>query len=215
MIELLMGRRTIDLETMRRPFKLRVFGVTEEKFDQLVDEDIRAELIDGVMVVHSPASPRHDNVAEFLRSLLRCYADEKELGLVLGPDSLIHLATCRRFAPDLYFLRRERVPRPLPEDQFEGVPDLVVEVLSPSNEREGLNDKRPAYREAGVPEVWFVDADAQQVLVDRRRRKRYATQVVTDGPVTSSAVSGFWGDATWLWADRLPRVTACLRQIQQ
>jgi hypothetical protein len=40
---------------------------------------------------------------------MQCYAEEKGLGKVLGPDSLVHLKTCRKFAPDLYFLEQKRV----------------------------------------------------------------------------------------------------------
>jgi Uma2 family endonuclease len=155
--------------------------VTEEMFDELVDEDTRAELIDGVMVVHSPASPRHDNIAGFLRALLRCFADDKEQGLVLGPDSLIRLTSRQKFAPDLFFLTKRHVPRRLPCKRFEGAPDLVVEVLSPSNRHEDLQEKRPAYRKAGVQEIWLIDPEGQEVVVDRRVRKRYATDTVVEG----------------------------------
>jgi Uma2 family endonuclease len=208
MVELKLGLRTVDL-----PYTVRLPGVTEEVFDELVDEDTRAELIDGVMVVHSPASMRHDDLAEFLRALARCYAETKKLGRVFGPDSLVHLATCRKFGPDYYFLEAKRVPRPLPKKQFEGAPDLVGEVLSPSNRDEDLQDKRPAYQEAGVKEIWLIDPDGQEVIVDRRHGKSYRTRAVHEGRVESAVLRGFWVEAAWLWADPLPEILACLREI--
>jgi Uma2 family endonuclease len=208
MVEVKLGLRTVDL-----PYTVRVYGVTEAMFDDLVDEDTKAELLDGVMMVHSPASPRHDHVAGFLRTLMRCYGEEKGLGQTFGPDALIHLATCRMFAPDGFFLKEEHVPRPLPKKQFEGAPDLVLEVLSPSNRDDDLEDKRPAYRQAGVPEIWFVDPEGCQVIVDRRRKRSYATTVVTEGRLTSTVLAGFWVDTAWLWAEPLPRVLACLRRL--
>jgi hypothetical protein len=57
-----MRSQTIDL-----PFMIQVYEVTEEIFDELVDEDTKAELIDGVMIVHSPASLEHDNIGGFTR----------------------------------------------------------------------------------------------------------------------------------------------------
>ncbi|HJT77764.1 MAG TPA: Uma2 family endonuclease [Gemmataceae bacterium] len=208
MVEIVLRHRTVDL-----PYTIRIYDVTEELFDELVDEDTKAELIDGVMIVHSPASPRHDDVTGFLRLLFRAYARGKGLGLVLGPDSLIHPAPGRRFAPDLFFFEQGRVPQPLPEEQFEGAPDLVLEVLSPSNRDDDLDVKRPAYREAGIPEIWLVDPDRQQVLVDRRRRKRYTTETVSEGRVTSTAVPGFWIEAAWLWQEPLPNELDCLHEI--
>jgi Uma2 family endonuclease len=202
------GLRTIDL-----PHTIRISPVTEEMFDEMVDEDTKAELIDGVMIVHSPASPRHDAIAGFLRFLMLGYVAAKGVGQVFGPDSLIRPAAGRRFGPDLFFLEQRRVPEPLPDDLFEGAPDLVLEVLSPSNRDVDLEVKRPAYRAAGIPEIWLVDPDERQVLVDRRRRKRYTTDTVSEGQVPSAVLPGFWVDAGWLWQDPLPNVMDCLREI--
>jgi Uma2 family endonuclease len=209
MVEVSIGPHPVDL-----PYTVRLYGVTEEMFDELADdEDMKAELIDGVMVVHSPASPCHDDISGFLRFLMRGYAGAKRLGKVLGPDSLIHLRTCRKFAPDLYFLEQKRVPERLPKEQFEGAPDLIVEVLSPSNRRFDLEEKRPAYREAGVKEIWLVDPEEELVLVDRRRRGRYVTDTIADGRVTSAVVPGFWIETAWLWAEPMPDDMECLRKI--
>jgi Uma2 family endonuclease len=208
MVELKIGPRTVDL-----PFTVRVPDVTEEQFDELVDEDTRAELLDGVMIVHSLASPRHDDVAGFLRTLMRTYARAKRLGNVLGPDSLVRLKPRRKVGPDLFFIRRERLPRPLPAKQFEGAPDLVVEVLSPSNRDDDLEDKRPLYHQAGVKEVWFVDPDRREVLVDRRGKRRYTTKTFTTGRLESAVLEGFWIEVDWLWADELPEEFAILKEI--
>src|SRR5262245_45812239 len=157
MVEVKLGLRTVDL-----PFTVRIPSVTEEQFKELVNEDIKAYLIDGVMVVPSPAKPRHDEVAGFVRTLMRCYAEARKRGKVFGSDAMIHLATCRLFAPDGFFIEQKHVPRPLPEDQFEVVPNLVYEVLSPSTRDDDLEDKRPAFREAGVEELWFIDFPNQE-----------------------------------------------------
>jgi hypothetical protein len=82
------------------------------------------------------------------------------------------------------------VPMPLPKE-FEGVPELVVEVLSPSNRRYDLRDKRLIYREAGVGEIWFIEAgyigswwiDAGQKATGRDH---------SAGQVCSEVLQGFW-----------------------
>ena len=207
MIEVKCGLKTIDL-----PFMIQVYDVTEEMFDELVDEDTKAELIDGVMIVHSPASIEHDHIGGFARGLMSFYSDAKELGVVLGPDSLIHLAPGRKCAPDVFFIRQERVPMPLPKE-FDGVPELVVEVLSPSNRRYDLHDKRLIYREAGVGEVWFLDAELRRILVDRRRAEGYVEEIMTAGQVSSEVLPGFWLNGSWLWATPLPNRFRCLEEI--
>jgi Uma2 family endonuclease len=207
MVEVKLGRRKLD-----RPYTVRIPGVTEALFDELVDEDTRAELIDGLMIVHSPASMDHDDMGGWIRAVMSFYADVKGAGKVLGPGSLVHLATCRRFAPDLYFLRGERVPARLPKE-FDGAPDLVLEVLSPSNRDEDLEDKRPAYRQAKVGEIWLVDPEEQRVLIDRKRKRGYAEEGVTAGRATSAVLEGFWLDVTWLWSAPLPNRMTCLQAI--
>ncbi len=207
MIEVTHDLRSIDL-----PYMIQVYDVTEEMFDELVDEDTKAELLDGVMIVHSPASIEHDHIGGFTRGLMSFYSDAKELGVVLGPDSLIHLAPGRKCAPDVFFIRQERVPMPLPKE-FDGVPELVVEVLSPSNRRYDLRDKRLIYREAGVGEVWFIDAELRRLLVDRRRAEGYVEEIITAGQVSSEVLLGFWMNASWLWATPLPNRFICLEEI--
>ena len=207
MIEVKCDIRSIDL-----PYMIQVYDVTEEMFDELVDEDTKAELIDGVMIVHSPASMEHDDSSGFLRGLMSFFAEARSIGKVLGPDSLIHLAPGRKCAPDVFFIRQERVPMPLPKE-FEGVPDLVVEVLSPSNRRYDLRDKRLIYREAGVGEVWFIDAALRQIILDRRQVESYTEDIVTAGRVSSAVLPGFWIDASWLWATPLPNRFMSLEEI--
>jgi Uma2 family endonuclease len=207
MIEVKCDLRSIDL-----PYMIQVYEVTEEMFDELVDEDTKAELIDGVMIVHSPASMEHDNIGGFIRGLMSFYSDARELGVVLGPDSLIHLAPGRKCAPDVFFIRQERMPLPLPKE-FDGVPELVVEVLSPSNRRYDLRDKRRIYREAAVQEIWFIDAERRQILVDRCRAGSYVEEIITAGPVGSEVLPGFWLNASWLWATPLPNRFMCLEEI--
>jgi Uma2 family endonuclease len=182
-------------------------------FDELVDEDTRADLIDGVMVVHSPASPTHDKVSGLLRSLMGFYADVRDAGQVFGPDSLVRLGEGRRVGPDVFFVRSAKVPRPLPATQFDLVPDLVVEILSPSNRGEDLGRKREAYRDAGVTEIWLIDPERRTVTVDRRKRRGYEESAHKTGKVESSALPGFWVRTSWLWADPPPNKMTCLRQI--
>jgi Uma2 family endonuclease len=207
MIEVTRDLRSIDL-----PYMIQVYDVTEEMFEELADEDTRAELIDGVMVVHSPASIEHDDSSGFVRGLMSFFAEARDLGKVLGPDSLIHLAPGRKCAPDIFFIRRERVPMPLPKE-FEGVPELVVEVLSPSNRRYDLRDKRLIYHEAGVGEIWLIDAELRRLLIDRHRLEGYTEEVISAGRVGSEVMPGFWITASWLWAAPLPNRFTCLEDI--
>jgi Uma2 family endonuclease len=198
---------------IRQSYLVRLYGVTEQEFDEWVDEETRAELYDGVMIVHSPTTWRHDDMQVFLVSLMRTYADSKNLGKVSGPNTLMHLATGRKFAPDIMLVAQHRVPTPLTKS-FQGAADLVVEILSESTRQYDLVEKRTIYREAGVREIFFIDSEARNLIVDRRQPDgSYREESVQAGKVTSSVLSGFWFEAEWLWQEPLPRISACIRNF--
>jgi len=114
------------------------------------------------------------------------------------------------------FVRAERVPTPLPTE-LPGPADLVVEVLSPSTRRYDLEEKRRAYREGRVLEIWLVDDEQRRVLVDRldpdRDRYRYRTRTVRRGLLTSQALPGFSLRAEWLWKEPLPPLREVLQHL--
>jgi Uma2 family endonuclease len=178
MIGMLNARiRELDL-----PYSLRFFGVTEEMFDELVDKDTKAELINGVMFLRSSLSMDEDDLLGLLRTLLRGYAAKKHFGKVLGPRCLVHLKAGWKVTPRILFVAQDRVPSPLPELQFEIAPDLVVELFDKVGRYELLNEKVPAYKEAGVREIWVVAPEERLIHVHRRRGKHYTDQVHTSGP---------------------------------
>lgn len=207
MVELKFGLRTVDV-----PYTIPLYGVTDEMFDEMMDEDTKAELLYGTMIVYSPATLRHDDVAGFLRALMRCYASEKGLGSVFGPDGLVRIKKGVRVGPDLFFLVNDRVPNPLPEE-YTGVPDLMLELMSLQKSEVNYREKRPLYREAGVKEIWFVNPELKEIIIDRLRGRYYVTVTKSSGRVESTVIKGFWIQAEWLWDDPLPNAMQCLRDI--
>jgi Uma2 family endonuclease len=64
--------------------------------------------------------------------------------------------------PDILYIRSENLPL---EDYFTGVPDLVVEALSPSTRQVDLKIKFAAYEEAGIPEYWLLDPRFRTIVI--------------------------------------------------
>lgn len=102
MAELIYGTKKIE-----PPYLVWKYGVTEEEFDRLTDEDTKADLLDGMLIIHSPASLRHERIFMFLSFLINGSVESKRLGIVAGSRLTMHLARCRKFEPDLLFVRRE------------------------------------------------------------------------------------------------------------
>jgi Uma2 family endonuclease len=126
----------------------------------------RFEVIRGVLyVTATPTFPHQYAVGEIF-SLLREHGRRHQLGLALVAPFNIRLPERigDPMAPDVMFFRKGNEPRDDGSD-FHGVPDLVVEVLSPSTRRRDQTVKLEAYRDAGVAEYWIADPRARTVAV--------------------------------------------------
>lgn len=192
------------------PYLIYKYGVTEEEYDMLTDEDTKADLFDGVLIIHSPASTRHETIFVFLLSIMNMYVEHKQLGKVLGSRETMHLGYRRMFEPDILFVKKERLEL-LKEKKLEGAADLVVEILSTWTRDYDLREKREVYKEAGIEEIWFIDEEEQKIIVDRKHEGCYTTDTITSGKVKSEVIKGFFVQAEWLW--KVPNPFLCLQQI--
>ncbi len=98
--------------------------------------------------------------------LLKLYLHERNLGEVgLAPiDILLPGGLASPVQPDVVFISRERIAI-IHENFVDGAPDLVLEVLSPSNWLTDRRDKFQLYAEAGVREYWVADPKARAIEV--------------------------------------------------
>jgi Uma2 family endonuclease len=121
--------------------------------------DKRTELVRGVLIVREPAGYRHGQVAARLAAALVNYVDANQLGAIFAAETGFTLFrdpdTVR--APDVAFIRRERLPDPPPAGFAQLAPDLVVEVLSPDDRPGEVLAKVADWLSAGCRLVWVVD----------------------------------------------------------
>lgn len=152
---------------------------TYEDYLRLPDDGRRYEVIRGFLYVTPAPIFDHQYTVSQLNRLLGNFVTERRLGVVLVAPFDIRLpgGIGNPIQPDVVFIRRERQPR-RGDRRFDGVPDLVVEVLSPGNWRFDRKTKVEAYRDAGVPELWLVDPLARTVEVFGLKpdRPEYALQ---------------------------------------
>ena len=128
----------------------------------------RHEIIEGDHVVTPSPTTRHQHVLANLTSLLNLHVRAHGLGVVLAAPMDVLLAPTSVVQPDLLFISKERLGI-MKEANIQGAPDLVVEVLSPSNkrdkrEREALEDKIRVCAYARIL-LWIVDPEMHSVKV--------------------------------------------------
>lgn len=139
---------------------------TYEDYLRLPDDGRRYEVIRGFLYVTPAPIYDHQYTVSQISRLLGNFVAERRLGVVLVAPFDVRLpgGIGNPVQPDVVFIRREHQPRS-GDRGFDGVPDLVVEVLSSGNWRFDRNVKLEAYRDAGVPELWLVDPLARTVEV--------------------------------------------------
>ncbi len=133
-----------------------------------IPEDLaRHEILDGEHVVSPSPLDRHQRVLMNLLAKLRTHLEPAGLGEVKCAPSDVLLGEHTFVQPDLYVVLAAHFGR-IRANGCHGPPDLVVEILSPSNRAYDQVRKRRVYQAAGVPEYWVVDPEAERVEVYRR-----------------------------------------------
>ncbi|MFW6078787.1 MAG: Uma2 family endonuclease [Gemmatimonadota bacterium] len=131
------------------------------------DDGNRYEVIAGELHVTPSPRPLHQTIVARLDRLLGGFVERHGLGWVApGPIDVL-FAEGDYLAPDLVFVRRERMGI-VSERGLERAPDLVVEVLSGSTAGRDRGIKRERYARYGVPEYWVVDPKARRIEVCRQ-----------------------------------------------
>jgi Uma2 family endonuclease len=135
--------------------------------EQLPDDDFRYALIRGELFRMPPPQFRHGRVVMVVGAHLFNFVEEHGLGVITDqsgfvferdPDTLL--------GPDLAFVQRARIPAE--ENAYPSiVPDLVVEVASPSQTGPSIDVKTAIYLAAGVRRVWVIDPARKTVRVLR------------------------------------------------
>lgn len=194
------------------PYLIVKPGLSEDDFYRLAGEDSNWEYLDGRVVMHSPASDRHEDLFSFLMTLLRAFLGEKGGAVVRGSRYPMRLDPNWSPEPDILVVRDTR-RHLMTRQRLEGPADMVIEIASDSDPRLDLREKLPRYREAGIEEIWLIDHFQRQVLVERTSPAGYAAQTLDSGRLESVVVSGFWIEVAWLWQEELPATLKCLRQI--
>jgi Uma2 family endonuclease len=128
----------------------------------LPDDGTRYEIIDGELVVMSSPLVTHQRVLQRLFIAFHRQVQETGQGEVFIAPLDVIMAPTRVVQPDLVVVKHDN---DIIREKIRGIPDLMIEVLSPSNHKYDLVIKRRFYARNRVPEYWMIDPEAQTVEV--------------------------------------------------
>ena len=142
--------------------------LTADDLLRLAAEGIGGELIRGVLVEKVSAGIRHGEIVTLLSFFLTAFILPRRIGRLVASDSGMMLErgpdTVRE--PDIAYISAEKLPLDVDVPGFyEGAPDLVVEIRSPSDTLAAVNDKAQMWLRFGVGIVWVVFPESRTVEV--------------------------------------------------
>jgi len=133
-----------------------------KEFYEWITEEVKAEFINGEIVIHSPVKKRHWDANTLLSRLLSCYIDHHELGSI-GYEKVMISLTRNDYEPDIVFFSKEKVDTFTEDQVLFPAPDFIVEILSPKTAKHDKTVKKDDYALHGVPEYWIIDPVKQKV----------------------------------------------------
>jgi Uma2 family endonuclease len=166
--------------------------LTYEDYCRLPNDGKRYEIIDGeLFVTPSPFRP-HQRAVTRLTRYLSAFAEENDLGEVFVAPFDVILSRFDVVEPDLLYVSKGR-RSVLTEENVQGAPDLVVEVLSSSTADTDRTIKLKVYARYGVEEYWIIDPEGPSAEIYRRQEKRleYIKTLVASDSLTSPLFPGF------------------------
>lgn len=137
---------------------------TLEDFMALGDET-RVEMIAGEFYMAPAPFVPHQDVAANLHILLAAHVRPRGLGVVVIAPMDVHLLNGDIVQPDLLFIAKDNMG--IVKGWIYGVPNLAIEIISPSHPERDRFVKRSLYARNGMPEYWIVDPAEQTIEVLR------------------------------------------------
>jgi Uma2 family endonuclease len=148
--------------------------LTYADFCALPEDGRRYEILDGDLYMSPSVVPLHQRIGFRLARLIDDHVAKRKLGEVFVAPLDVLLSEHDVVEPDVVYVSRERASI-VGAANIRGIPDLLVEVLSPGTAERDRTDKRNIYARCGVPFYWIVDPDQRTLVELQLAGKAYAT----------------------------------------
>ena len=163
-------KKTTHNQTKAESLNAQPTLLTAEDLWKQTDDGYRSELVKGVIKRMPPTGFEHGIRTAEIGSLLNVHVKKHKLGYVCGAETGFKISqnpdTVR--APDAAFVKQSAIEEQgIPKGFWEGAPDLVVEVISPSDTYTEVAEKVDEWLNAGCAMVWVVNPRRETVEVYR------------------------------------------------
>lgn len=161
------------------------------RFYEEITPEMKAEFINGQVIMHSPATNEHTEIRGLIENLLSNHVNLHELGLVRSEKSLCVFPR-NDYEPDVVFFGLEKAAKVKRKTLKFPVPDFVCEILSESTVRRDRGVKFTDYEAHGVREYWIVNPDQRELEQYVLGKGRYVLRMKSrTGEVASVVIKSF------------------------
>lgn len=149
----------------------RIRKLTYEDYARIPDDGLRHEIIDGEHYVSPSPKRKHQRLSMVLGSCLHVFVEDHQLGEVYAAPFDVIFSEHDIVQPDLMFIANDRLPV-LTEDNVQGAPSLIIEILSKSTRRLDEQLKLDLYDRSGALEYWMLNPFRKSARIFRRSGER-------------------------------------------
>jgi len=164
---------------------------TYSDYRLLRDYNKRYEILDGKLLPAIPTTAAHQIVLLNLAIRVHTYIEKNNLGQILIIPIEVVLSNYDVVQPDIIFISSNN-KQIIKSTHIEGIPDLVVEIISPGSAQRDRIIKRKIYALHGVKEYWLVHPEKQRVQMLRLEKGELQriTELTGEDILTSTMLSG-------------------------
>lgn len=169
--------------------------ISVEEFRQIEfdeNDDSYYELINGYVMKKSAPRPEHQRISMKLSRTISNYLFSKPIGEVFAAPIDVFLNGFNAVQPDLLFISSEN-NHFITTDGIIGVPDLIIEIISPTSIIRDRVDKKNLYEKLNVKEYWIVDAqykDIEVYTIENGRYELLSGVTMFEGELKSNVLAG-------------------------
>lgn len=167
------------------------------------DLKVKLEILNNKLIIMAAPSILHQKISNRLSNRLTNFVEEKDLGDILVAPTDVKFDENNVEQPDILFIsvKRNAIVK---ANVINGAPDLIVEIISPSNHKKEREEKRALYESRGVEEYWTIFPKKRYVKVELLSDGQYQTfsEVEKEGVIQSSVLDGFQIDIQELMPER-------------
>lgn len=152
---------------------------------KILPEGTLCELINNTIYMSPSPNTKHQRILIGLAAKLLNFANKNNLGEIFVAPYDVFLNDNNAVQPDILFIENKNLSN-IEKDGFYGSPDIIIELLSPSNSKHDLVTKKDLYESCGIKEYFIIDPENNAVITYFLEDKKYVKQDAKNGKITST-----------------------------